>query len=1038
MAYATLHTNPFPGIRSYEPEEDELFFGRERRIRELIGKLSETRFLAIVGSSGCGKSSLIKAGLIPALLKHKVKQSDEHWKLLLTHPGSDPLGNLAESILTGFGYPAEPVQTAKLRARLLESPDALPAIIREFSGNQTLSCFLVIDQFEELFRFRQNAGSTHAETEATLYVDLFLSATRQQEVPVSVALSMRTDFIDDCTAYTRLNEAINAGYYLVPRMEDEEKRLAITGPLEKRGVPISEDLIIRLLNDVGDDPDQLPIMQHALMRTFDYWSTYKIGDEPMGISHYEAIGTMSEALSVHCEEIFAGLKHPHLQLIAEKTFKALTDFGTDSRGTRRPVKLSALCILAEARKEDVVNVIDHFRESGRAFLRPSYETELGEETTIDISHESIMRVWKRLRKWVDEERQSAQLYLRLSKSAELFQLGKTGLWINPELQLALQWREANKPNATWAMRYDVSFDRAMEFLEYSQKQFLLEIDRKESLQKRNLRQARNFAIILGAATLISILFLVVSLNLRFKAEASRKDALEKQKLALTESKHAEEQRREALIQKRISEQQQQIAEQQKLITEEQRLFAVGQQQIAEAKKAEAIQQKNKADAARVEAVKARDETEIQRKEAVSQKQIAEKERANAENSEKNTQRLRMLSIARSLAVKAGQLSLSMKGDLPTLLAVQAYQFNESNKGPENDPDIYNALSAVTADQQILRGHEDAVRAMDLSDDGKQLVSCSDDGKVMVWNLANPASPPQILPLTGSSSGGFRAVFFGKSAIVAGGFNGKLYLWARNQLQNPARVVNAHKGAITSLMYDPRSDQFSSAGADGKLILWKPDHNNLTPAILDSLNSTIKICVFDPASKYYIIGCSNGLLKVIHQIDKTKSRILDHSGPAVLSLAFQSDGQRFAAGDEHGRVRVWENPGNPFPVTEFIGLHASGVLSLNFSRDGKYLASSGFDRVIRVTALNGNNLEKYAVSKHDSWIYGVLFSEDGSRIISCSADKTIRIFTAGCKPLAGTASKSIRKNLSLEDWNQYIGQDIPYEKTIPHLALPDEN
>lgn len=146
-----------------------------------------------------------------------------------------------------------------------------------------------------------------------------------------------------------------------------------------------------------------------------------------------------------------------------------------------------------------------------------------------------------------------------------------------------------------AVRYDAAFDRAMEFLNYSQQQFLLEIGRKEDHQKRTLKQARRFAMILGAATLISILFLVVSLNLSFKADASRKDALEKQKIAITESKKAEEQRQEAIIQKRISEQQQQIAEQQKFITEEQRQYAVNQQGIAEIKTKEAIQQKIKAD-----------------------------------------------------------------------------------------------------------------------------------------------------------------------------------------------------------------------------------------------------------------------------------------------------------------------------------------------------------------------------------------------------------------------------------------------------------
>ncbi|MDO8896209.1 MAG: hypothetical protein Q7V19_01065, partial [Bacteroidales bacterium] len=147
---------------------------------------------------------------------------------------------------------------------------------------------------------------------------------------------------------------------------------------------------------------------------------------------------------------------------------------------------------------------------------PSAHITLTKDSTIDISHESIMRVWLRLKKWVEEEGESAQLYMRLSKSAELYQEGKTGLWVNPELQLALQWKVQTRPNITWASRYDPAFDRAMTFLDYSKKQQELELSKKEKQQSRNLKRARNSAIILGVASLISILFLIVSLNLRFK------------------------------------------------------------------------------------------------------------------------------------------------------------------------------------------------------------------------------------------------------------------------------------------------------------------------------------------------------------------------------------------------------------------------------------------------------------------------------------------------------------------------------------------
>ncbi|MEI6455876.1 MAG: High-affnity carbon uptake protein Hat/HatR, partial [bacterium] len=705
MIASSLHTNPFPGIRSYEVQEDELFFGRESQVRELIGKLAETRFLAIVGSSGCGKSSLVKAGLVPSLLRKKDQQLLSDWKLHVFRPSDDPIGNLARCTA------GKHLSTDRAAALLRSGPDGLIKVFVESEEATGMSALVIIDQFEELFRFKKSGTAQHSVAEAAAFVDLVLYSIQQREIPVYVVISMRTDFLDDCTEFRGLSEMINRGYYLVPRMNSEERKLAITGPVLAKGSRIAEDLVERLLRDVGDDPDQLPILQHALMRTWDYWTLNRIGDQPIGMEHYEAIGTMKEALSVHLEEIFHELSDEHSKFITEKLFKALTEVSKENRGTRRPTQLGEICTLAASKEEDVIKVIDAFRDVGRAFLMPSRSFTLEKESIIDISHESIMRVWARLKKWVEEESSSAQLYLRLSKSAELYQEGKTGLWVNPELQLAMQWREQNKPNSTWAMRYDPAFDRAIGFLDYSRKQSELEIAKKENQQKRNLKRARQSAIILGAASIVSILFLIISLNLRFKAEASRKEAIEKERLAVFERKKTDEQRKEAILQKKISEQQQQIAEQQKIITEQQRQYAVKQQVIAQEQRAVAVEQRQKADEATVEAVKAKDEADDQRKEAVTQKVIADKERIKAEESEKNTQRLRLLSIARSMAIQASQIFTTVKDDLPGLLAVQAYIFNRDNGGVPNNPDIYAALSTIVNDQVILRGHEDAVRGI---------------------------------------------------------------------------------------------------------------------------------------------------------------------------------------------------------------------------------------------------------------------------------------------------------------------------------------
>ena len=150
MEASRFHLNPFPGIRSYEIQEDELFFGRELQVRELVEKLSATHFLAIVGSSGCGKSSLIKAGLIPTLIKNKTKMLAASWELSIFRPADDPIGNLAQSLST------KTLSAEKIAVELRSDPDALLKILKELGTSQEKYRLIVIDQFEELFRFKQN------------------------------------------------------------------------------------------------------------------------------------------------------------------------------------------------------------------------------------------------------------------------------------------------------------------------------------------------------------------------------------------------------------------------------------------------------------------------------------------------------------------------------------------------------------------------------------------------------------------------------------------------------------------------------------------------------------------------------------------------------------------------------------------------------------------------------------------------------------------------------------------------------------------
>jgi hypothetical protein len=324
-------------------------------------------------------------------------------------------------------------------------------------------------------------------------VKLLLEAAKQSQTAIYVVLTMRSDYLGDCAQFRDLPEAINDGQYLIPRMTRGERREAITGPVAVGGAQMTPRLVNRLLNDVGDNPDQLPILQHALMRTWDYWAQHHKDGEPIDVPHYEAIGGMEQALSLHADEAYHELLTPRSRTIAEKLFKALTEKGEDNREIRRPIFLRDAGALAGAQESEVAAIVEIFRRPGRTFLMPPAEVKLHAGTLIDISHESLIRNWERLRKWVDEEAQSAQIYRRLAETATLYQQGKAGLWRDPDLQIALEWQKQNRPNDVWAQRYFPQFSSAIKFLEKSQVARDAEIAEKEAVRQHELQQAQALA-----------------------------------------------------------------------------------------------------------------------------------------------------------------------------------------------------------------------------------------------------------------------------------------------------------------------------------------------------------------------------------------------------------------------------------------------------------------------------------------------------------------------------------------------------------------
>lgn len=530
--------NPFVGLRPFESEESLLFFGRREQAIELLQRLHATRFLAVVGSSGCGKSSLVRAGLIPKLKAGFLVEERDLWHIATMKPGDAPLENMAVALLESASVEASKANINSLvEAVRGEGAQAVITRLQEALGDEESNLLLLVDQFEELFRFALRDDDPVKRNEAEEFVALLLELAAQRELAIFVVLTMRSDFIGDCDNFFGLPEAMNQSQYLVPRLTRRQRQEAIEGPIRLFGASISQRLLDRVLNDAGDKSDQLPVMQHALMRTWEDWQRTREG--AIDLTHYENIGTIKEALSKDAEAALAGMSDDEVK-ITKRMFQTLTDTDARGRRIRRPARLSEIEAITGASRERVLAIVERFRCNRRNFVN-LYEDKLTGDVTIDISHESLIRQWTRLGDWVNLEAESRKIYLRIVDAALLYREGRSKPWRNPQLGYALEWQAQKQPTAAWAARYNEDFAAAMSFLDISRR------------RHRNLVLTFYFLVPLlligsaGAYTLVK--------NYNLAREAEHKDQL----------LHVVEEQRDKVVEERLRQEESLARQNEKLL-----------------------------------------------------------------------------------------------------------------------------------------------------------------------------------------------------------------------------------------------------------------------------------------------------------------------------------------------------------------------------------------------------------------------------------------------------------------------------------------
>jgi energy-coupling factor transporter ATP-binding protein EcfA2 len=560
---------PYTGLRPFTEEESIYFKGRDEHIDQATGQLERNKFLILTGASGDGKSSLVYAGIIPNAKAGFLKSTYSNWALADFRPERTPLDNLSQSLARVLGTNAGTVRSELSHgfSALVDLYKASSLYAEEGAGDgqekrrKAANLIVLADQFEEFFTNPENFHAGAPSQEAALVSNLLLETARfalEQGLPIYVIITMRSDFIGQCAAFRGLPEYIGFSQFFVPRLNRVQLKEVIEEPAVLSGNRIAPRLTERLIHDMAEGNDQLPILQHALNQV---WKMADEGREEMDLTHYAMVGGMwghdlpegnAQKFNLWFEGLLAKVKEcydqPGLEnvlnthanklyilaadylkkefeeevqeedalAIVEASFKCLTKIDS-SRAVRNRMTLAEITAILNRPEIDyrkVGTVLNIFREPGNTLLRPFIDDvpELQPDSVLDITHESLIRNWERLDEWAAEEYHNLTTYQDFRQQVNRWvEHGKSGdflLYIGP-LTFFENWFKKAKPNQAWLARYVQASETGGTHLERAKteignaREFLNRSARKHAITRAVMRYGpQRIAAVVGVLTVL--------------------------------------------------------------------------------------------------------------------------------------------------------------------------------------------------------------------------------------------------------------------------------------------------------------------------------------------------------------------------------------------------------------------------------------------------------------------------------------------------------------------------------------------------------
>ncbi|MGW0390473.1 nSTAND1 domain-containing NTPase [Streptomyces sp. NPDC003042] len=981
-ASARAASYPYRGLASFGTEDAHLFFGRERATAALVERLARrvgTGPLAVVAPSGAGKSSLLRAGLVPALARGDLAlPGSGHWPVALSTPTAHPVTALLRSLRS--------VLPAAATERLREVPptgedlvDALrgwaanpaEAPSEQAPGSPGAQFLIVVDQFEEAFSLCDD------EAERRTYIDTLVALTTPTPdggaALAAVVLGVRADFTGRCLDHPPLVPVFTHGLFALGAMSAPELRECIVRPAEDCGFDLEAGLVELLLRDLDaaratgpaadghtvHAPGTLPLLAHALMTTWRQGA-----GRTMTVAGYVAAGGIRGSVAATAEAVFTGLDAVH-QEAAGAMLLRLVRVGEDTENTRRLVGTDAL--------------LDRLPDpaAGRAALDAFVAARLVtvDSDTVEIAHEALLRAWPRLRGWIHADRAGLVLRQQLITAAAEWERERrdpAALYRGTRLAAALEWAEASGRRTELGAVEE-------EFLTASTEQE----ERARHMVRKRARQQRNLLGVLAVLLAVAVLAGGLAFHQRLAADDQRRTALSQAMAARSAELAAGQPEASMLLAADAYATAPTTEARGALLSTRAQAFAgrlTGHSgpvnSVAFAPDGQLLASAGSDGQVRLwQAAGARRTSTVLRGHRGPVRSVAfsPDSRSLASASSDGTVRVWTVNDQGAAGVLTGHLG-----------PVRAVAYSPDGKvlasaGADGTVRLWDTARHLPT--AVLTGHDDEVLTVSFAPDGRTLATGGADRAVRVWDVATRTRVAD-LPEHG---GDVLAAAFSPDgrALATAGADRTVRLWSTERWQQTS-TLTGHDDDVNGLAYGRDGHTIVSASGDGTVRRWDVAARRVIDTLAGHTDYVLAVGVAPHGEQLATAGFDRTV--ALWNLDA--STLVAHPFTEAWKAAFSPDGKWLASAGADRTVRVWD-VARRRAVAVLTG-HEGTVFGVAFDPDGKWLASAGADRTVRVWDV-ARRRAVAVLTGHEGTVFDVAFSGDGKWLASASADRTVRLW-----------------------------------------------